>query len=327
MSHALIAIVSARHPERPVEEQLGGRLEFETLISDTSAALLAAPPDLLETAVERALDRVRTFFRADRCALLSVSADQQTVLVRLASYGKGISSVPTGVNLAPLFPMARQTVLLERRPFRMSRLSDLPPEGDDDRRALAGMQARSALLLPVETGERLGYLIALQTVHEECEWPDVYVPRLRLLGGLFASALERRDMVEGLRDAEERLSLAADFAEAGLWTLDYATGLFWATERARTLFGYSPDVTIDMTRFQTSVHPEDWGAVREAIERSAHAGEAVNVDTGSSARTTAASGGSSLAGGPIAARPACPCTSWAPPSTSRSGGRSKGRFA
>ena len=29
------------------------------------------------------------------------------------------------------------------------------------------------------------------------------------------------------------MSLAADSAEAGLWTLDYSTGAFWATERAR----------------------------------------------------------------------------------------------
>jgi len=54
-----------------------------------------------------------------------------------------------------------------------------------------------------------------------------------VLGELLVSALERQAMVAGLREAEERVSLAADLAEAGLWTLDYRTGVFWATPRAR----------------------------------------------------------------------------------------------
>ena len=54
-------------------QHLGSRLEFETLLSNTSASLLAAPLDQLEPVIERALDAVRRFFHADRCALLSVS--------------------------------------------------------------------------------------------------------------------------------------------------------------------------------------------------------------------------------------------------------------
>ena len=61
--------------ESPVNgnDVLGSRLEFETLISDTSAALFAAPAGQVEAEVERSLERVRRFFGADRCALLSVS--------------------------------------------------------------------------------------------------------------------------------------------------------------------------------------------------------------------------------------------------------------
>ncbi len=81
-----------------------------------------------------------------------------------------------------------------------------------------------------------------------------------------------------MQESEERLSLAADSAEAGLWTLDYSTGVFWATERARAIFGYSPDEVISMERFEASVHPDDWDLVRGAIERSARTGEPVNVE-------------------------------------------------
>ena len=44
-------------------DHLESRLEFETLISDTSASLFASPPEQLERAVERALERVRASSR------------------------------------------------------------------------------------------------------------------------------------------------------------------------------------------------------------------------------------------------------------------------
>ena len=74
------------------------------------------------------------------------------------------------------------------------------------------------------------------------------------------------------------MSLAADSAEAGLWTLDFGTGVFWATEKARAIFGYAPDEIVDMERFEASVHPNDRNLVRGAVERSARAGEPVDLE-------------------------------------------------
>ena len=119
--------------------------------------------------------------------------------------------------------------------------------------------------------------LAFNTLRAERDWPDALVKRLQLVAQVFCNALARRRHELSLRESEERLALAADSAEAGLWTLDHATGIFWATERARVLFGYSPDEVIDMARFEASVHPDDWGPVREALERSARSGEPIDV--------------------------------------------------
>jgi len=264
--------------ERPSANQLESRLEFETLISDTSASLLAAPPEELSVAVQRALERVRKFFRADRCAMLSVSADQQVVKVRLASYAEGVSRVPTDINLVPVFPWSFQTLVVEREPVRVSKMAELPPEADVEREGWMQMQIRSALTLPIEARGVVSHLVVLNTVHRECEWPDVFVTRLRVLGEMLVSALERQEMFCGLLEAEERMSLAVDSSGAGLWTLDYRTGAFWTTERGRAIFGYSQDVVINMERFEASVHPDDWDQVQGAIERAANTGEPVNEE-------------------------------------------------
>ena len=59
-------------------------------------------------------------------------------------------------------------------------------------------------------------------------------------------ALARRRADDALRESEERLSLAAESAGAGLWTLDYGTGMFWASPIGREVFGYSPDDHISL---------------------------------------------------------------------------------
>jgi len=192
-------------PAHPSAENLESRFEFETLISDTSASLFAAQPERLEFAIECALERVRDFFRADRCALLSVSADQRVVKVRLASYAEGLPPVPVELNLAPAFPWSYQKLLVERVPVRIAKIVDLPPEADVERAAWSQLPIRAALSLPIETGGSVGHIIVLNTVHNEREWPDVFVTRLRVLGEMIVAALLRKEMVSGLRASEAEM--------------------------------------------------------------------------------------------------------------------------
>jgi PAS domain S-box-containing protein len=264
------ARLSAEHP--------GSRLEFEMLISDTSAALLAAVPEELDLALEGALESVRKYFRVDRCALLSIRGDPPVVSVRLAAYAPGVEPVPADLDLAPLFPWSRRRMLDERLPVRVSKRADLPPEADAEREAWVRLPIQSALSLPIETRGDVSHLIVLNTVRDEHEWPEAFVKRLRVLGELLVGAMERQAMIAGLREAEARVSLAADCAEAGLWMLDCTTGTYWASERARALFGYSPDERLDLARLEAKVHPEDWDLVRGALERSQRDGAPIAVE-------------------------------------------------
>jgi PAS domain-containing protein len=77
-------------------------------------------------------------------------------------------------------------------------------------------------------------------VHRERDWPDAFMLRLRVFGELLVGVLERNEMFAQLREAEARVSIAADSAEAGPWALDCGTRVFWATERARVILGHSP---------------------------------------------------------------------------------------
>jgi PAS domain S-box-containing protein len=120
--------------------------------------------------------------------------------------------------------------------------------------------------------------LAFNTLQAERDWPDALVKRLQLVAHVFANALVRRRHELNLQQSEERLAMAADSAGAGIWSLSFDTGVFWATERGREIFGCPPDEVINMERFEASVHPDDRNLVLGAIERSVRAGEPVNLE-------------------------------------------------
>jgi PAS domain-containing protein len=254
------------HRPRPPLDQTDSRLEFETLISDTSAALMTAAPERVERVIEEALGRVREFFLGDRCALLEISDDRQVARVRMASYAAGVDPVPSSMNLSALFPWAAKTLFQDRAPISISRMADLPPVASGDRPGWVRLGIRSALALPVEMFPEVRHVIVVQSIHEEIEWPEPLVTRLRILGELLVGSLRWNETMVELREAEARLTLAADSAEAGLWTLDRDTGAFWLTDRSRNLFGFSPVDVITLARFESALHPDDRDAVRSAFE-------------------------------------------------------------
>ncbi len=102
--------------------------------------------------------------------------------------------------------------------------------------------------------------------------------RLQLVAQVFGDALARKRTDEALRESQERLSLAVDSAEAGVWSMDFDTGVFWAEARARTIFGFSPDEVITMDVLETRVHPDDRSLVREAIARARRSGVSQSVE-------------------------------------------------
>ncbi len=109
-------------------------------------------------------------------------------------------------------------------------------------------------------------------------WPDEIVQRLQLVSQIFANALVRKRADAALCESAERLKLAAEAAEVGMWMLDGERSRFWATKRAREIFGYQPDVDITLERFLESVHPSCRELVTEAVRRAVEDGREVDIE-------------------------------------------------
>jgi PAS domain S-box-containing protein len=266
--------------ERSSADLVENRLEFETLISDLSSRFINLPPDEVDHAIEDAQRRVCECLDLDLSALWQWLAEGPPALKMTHVY-RSLEGPPIPVGAMDAqesFPWCLDQ-LIAGRIIAVTDVEKVPPEAAHDQEGWRHLNLKSVLTIPLSAGggPAIGAL-NFNSIRKQRDWPDALVNRLQLVAQIFASALARKHADEALRDSEERLSLAADSAAAGLWTLDYSTGVFWVTERARTIFGFSADEVITMERVRASVHPDDWDLVRGAVERSARDGEPVNVE-------------------------------------------------
>ena len=93
-----------------------------------------------------------------------------------------------------------------------------------------------------------------------------------LIGALLIQRRRRRLAERSLRESEQRMSLAADAANLGIWIWDLVGDEIWATDKWRQLFGFEKWEWLDMHSFLGRLHPEDRDAVRNALTKTRKAG-------------------------------------------------------
>ena len=223
----------------PPDESSGmviDRVQFESLISDISARLIAATSAQLAETIQWAMETVRRFFNADRCALLAVSDNLESVNVAYISYTDGVAHVSSELNLRILFPWVWERAL-RGQVSAISTLAELPPEAAEDRANCEGMGTRSFICIPIRVMSARMHLIVIQAVCEESEWPQGYVPRLELLGQVLVNTLERTKASDLARKQAARVAAAVDAAELGFSEWSPETEHPFFDSRLRELLG------------------------------------------------------------------------------------------
>jgi PAS domain S-box-containing protein len=84
---------------------------------------------------------------------------------------------------------------------------------------------------------------------------------------------EMKSKEQALRESEERMSLAMDAANLGLWEWNVSRDEIWGTKARRALLGLPTSGNIKLEDALRTVHVDDRDRVRQALEESARAGK------------------------------------------------------
>ena len=99
---------------------------------------------------------------------------------------------------------------------------------------------------------------------------SICVVETLLIAGLVVNRIRRRHAERSLSESEDRVALAADAAQLGVWEIDAATNKVWVSDKVRNLFQITSGTDVDYAAFHERVHPDDQplrdSAIKRAIE-------------------------------------------------------------
>ena len=255
------------------------QLKFETLLADLSARFVNLPADQVDSQIEEAQARICECLGIDHSALWQGSANEPGINILTHLHGDlGITPLPDRVDGDSFFPWVQQKIM-RRETVCVPSTVKVPSEANVDKATWEAFGIKSVLAFPLWAGDGpvLG-AVSFAATKAERNWPEQLTKRLRIVAEVFASALARKRAEQSLRESEARLRLAASSANAGLWTLDTTSGRFWATDKAKELFGFGPTKEFDVESFLSLVHPDDRGAMRRTLEEVDQSAEEITVE-------------------------------------------------
>ena len=245
---------------------------------EVSTLFINLPVDSIDSVIEDTQRKICESLGYDLSALWQWSDRDNNLMTLTHLYTiSGGPYKPSDLDASQSFPWVLEK-MIEGETLAFSN-DDLPDEAAIDRASRIHYGVESTVVMPLRPGgRRIIGVLTFETLKRKRHWRQEEIQRLKLVADTFAHSLMRKQAEKKLLESEERLKLAAESAEAGLWELDCRTNEFWVTDQARQMFGYGTDETITMERIEQSVHPEDLLKIRQALSASFDEGTKLDVE-------------------------------------------------
>lgn len=254
-------------------------LSFQSALIDVLALLSTASNDRVDEVINAAQRRICEAVGLDLCAIWQWSADEPDIMMLTHLY-RGIDGppIPDRMEAVEYHPWSLAQAKADRVVI-LSSTEDAPPEAARDLEVWRQFSVKTTLSVPLKTddGPIFG-VVSFNDLVTERTWAEPLVSRLTLIAQIFGSTIVRKRAEQAMRVSESRLSLAADSAGAGIWSLNLATNKFWLTDHARTLFGFKLEGDVDFDFFMGTVHADDRPMIRQTVDDLIETGDECTIE-------------------------------------------------
>jgi diguanylate cyclase (GGDEF)-like protein/PAS domain S-box-containing protein len=264
------ALLLARRRDR-TRHALRRRMETSHVASRLAAEFLNCSPSELDARLVAALGETADLTGADRSYLGLFNEDRTRASITHEWTREGVSPIgpQSGSLLIERFPWV-SAHLLRNELLCVDDIENAPPGAGLEQAFWRTIGTRAIALLPMTfQGEVRGFWGFSSTMGPK-KWQEEDIAALRITCELFATALERKRREEDLRRNQERLALAIETSEAGVYEQGYPepSGLY-LSERATAITGHTAESVRALLPssglwFLPLVHPEDR---RRAVRR------------------------------------------------------------
>src|SRR5512147_2826836 len=195
------------------QEGLESAIAFERTVSDLLASLLTAGRSEQDRVIEGGLRDTALILGAQRATLWQRLGDKIAFAKTHRWLAEGVPIPPERAGAAEMPWIAAQ--LAAGSVVRFGRHADLPPEAAADLKTLQALPVQAAIVVPLAVSGAVVGALSYATAREEHDWPDALVPRVQLLGEVFASVLARQEAQRREQEAQVQAAHAARVGTMG----------------------------------------------------------------------------------------------------------------
>jgi PAS domain S-box-containing protein len=233
------------------------------LIAELSSKFIHLSASEVDREIEDAQRRVCECLGLDISSLWQWMPEQPDTLIMTHLYRRLPGpATPERFDAKEYFPWALQQL----KAGRIVALStnNVPAEAARDLEVWRHFGLKTVLNLPMTVGAGVPVgLVAFNDTRADREWTDLLVQRLQLVAQVFANALARKRADQALHESEERMTLAAEAAQFGVWGWNIDRNQVWGSEKWQRLFGFASGDAVSFEKVMQRIHPDD----RETVER------------------------------------------------------------
>ncbi|MDZ7761135.1 MAG: PAS domain S-box protein [Desulfovermiculus sp.] len=259
---------------KQTEKALHEEQAMQQLLMHLAKDFINLPLENLNTALHSMLEAVGEFFRVDRVYIFEHDYSRGVTTNTHEWCAEGISSEIENLQAIPFdyFP----GILEAHQKGEHVHIPDVRQISlDDPMRFVFEQQGiQSLVLFPLMNEDMCIGFVGFDSVREARSFPDSARDLFRVLAGIISNVLVRQQAEKELSEARQRLDLALQATNTGLWDWNIQTGQIVVNEQWANVLGYSLHELqpLDFQTWMGLCHLDDLAVSRDFLEKH-HAGQ------------------------------------------------------
>ena len=255
-----------RGVRRQAEQDLVERLTFEKMVSQLSSDFIRLSADQIDSKIRQSLAQVGSLLKADRAFVFRFNWEKTRFAIShmWESEGTVPDQVVRGAIVKEFVPWVYDTLISGQEIVvpDTGKLVEYNALREYEYCRQTGI--RSFLILPVQVADAPLCAIGLDAIRSQRSWSADVRDRLRLIGEIFANAIERQHSEKRIRAAEWKFKTMADYTYDWEYWQRTDGSLVYVSPSCERISGYSPSqFTSDPKLIEKIIVPEDQGLWKE----------------------------------------------------------------